>query len=54
MIALNWQLPHREFFEWREFLIVIAVITIEVLVYRWILNRMPVLRQHPDYPREDA
>lgn len=53
LIALNWQLPHREFFNWREFLIVIAVITIEVLVYRWIVNRMPVLREPPDYEGED-
>ncbi|MFC1942897.1 NrfD/PsrC family molybdoenzyme membrane anchor subunit [Chloroflexota bacterium] len=54
LIALNWQLPHREFFDWREFLIVIAVITIEILVYRWIVNRMPVLREHPDYQGEDS
>lgn len=49
MIALNWQLPEREFFDWREFVIVVAIVTIEVLVYRWIVNRMPVLREHPDY-----
>jgi len=53
LIALNWQLPHHEIFNWREFLIVIAVITIEVLVYRWIVNRMPVLREHPDYEGEE-
>ncbi len=53
MIALNWQLPHREFFDWREFLIVLAVITVEILVYRWIVNRMPVLREHPDYKGEE-
>ena len=52
MIALNWQLPHREFFDWREFLIVVSVITIEVVLYRWIVNRMPVLREHPDYKDE--
>lgn len=49
MVALNWQLPSREFFNWSEFLIVISVITLEIVVYRWIVNRMPVLRQHPDY-----
>jgi Ni/Fe-hydrogenase subunit HybB-like protein len=52
LIALNWQLPHREFFDWREFLIVIAVITVEILVYRWVVKRMPVLRKHPDYGDE--
>ncbi len=54
LIALNWQLPHRELFNWREFLIVIAVITIEILVYRWIVNRMPVLREHPEYKGEHS
>lgn len=49
LIAFNWKLPHRELFYWKEFVVVIAVLTIEVLVYRWIVNRMPVLRQHPDY-----
>ena len=53
MIALNWQLPHREFFDWRESLIVLALITVEILVYRWIVNRMPVLREHPDYKGEE-
>ncbi|KCZ70602.1 polysulfide reductase [Candidatus Methanoperedens nitroreducens] len=49
LIAFNWQLPHRELFFWKEAVVVVAVVTIEILVYRWIVNRMPVLRQHPDY-----
>ena len=48
LIALNWQLPYREFFDWKEFLIVIGVIAIEILVYRWIVTRMPILREHLD------
>jgi Ni/Fe-hydrogenase subunit HybB-like protein len=43
LIAFNWHLPHRELFNWKEFLIVISVITMEVVVYRWIVNRMPIL-----------
>lgn len=49
LIAFNWQLPNRELFFWKEAVVVAAVVTIEILVYRWIVNRMPVLRQHPDY-----
>lgn len=49
LIAFNWQLPHRELFFWKEALVVVAVVTIEILVYRWIVNRMPILRSHPDY-----
>ena len=49
LIALNWQLPHREFFDWREFLIVIGVVAIQILFYRWIVNRMPILREDPEH-----
>ena len=52
LIALNWNLAHRELFHWKEFLIVIAIITIQVLVYKWIVNRMPVLRKPPEYKVE--
>lgn len=47
LIAFNWQLPHRELFNWKEFAIIAGVVTIEILTYRWIINRMPVLRAGP-------
>jgi Ni/Fe-hydrogenase subunit HybB-like protein len=49
LIALNWKLPHRVFFYWKEIIIVVAIVTIEILVYRWIVNRLPVYREHPHY-----
>jgi hypothetical protein len=49
LITFNWQLPNRELFLWKEALVVISVVIVEVLVYRWIVNRMPVLRDHPDF-----
>ncbi len=49
IIALNWKLPHREFLYWKELVLVITIITVEILVYRWIVNRMPVHREHPEY-----
>ena len=52
LIALNWNLPHRELFNWKEFLIIIAVVTVQIMVYRWIVNRMPVLREHREYKGE--
>jgi hypothetical protein len=51
MFALNWKLPHREFLYWKELILVITIITVEILVYRWIVNRMPVHRDHPEYGR---
>ncbi|MDZ7260704.1 MAG: polysulfide reductase NrfD [candidate division KSB1 bacterium] len=49
LIGFNWNLPHREFPKWTEYVVVITILTLGVLAYRWIVNRMPVLRQHPVY-----
>lgn len=49
MFAFNWQLPHREFFYWKEILVIATIVSIEILVYRWIVNRLPVHREHPKY-----
>ncbi len=52
IITFNWNLPHH--FEhiippWKEVAVVLCIATIHVLVFRWILNRMPVLREEPGY-----
>jgi Ni/Fe-hydrogenase subunit HybB-like protein len=52
-IAFNWNLPghlHHIIPPWQEAVIVLAIATLHILIFRWILNRMPVLREHPDYP----
>ena len=52
MIALNWDLPnhlHHIIPPWKEAMVVLTIFTLHVLIFRWILNRMPVLREHPDY-----
>jgi len=52
IIALNWQLPehlHHIIPPWKETAVVMAIATIHILIFRWILNRMPVLHAHPDY-----
>jgi Ni/Fe-hydrogenase subunit HybB-like protein len=55
IIAFNWNLPHHLHHiipPWREVAVVLCIATIHVLLFRWILNRMPVLRAEPGY--EDA
>lgn len=52
VFAFDWQLLHRELFEWKEIAVIIAMFTLQILVYRWIVNRMPVLREHPEYAGE--
>jgi len=48
-IAFRWDQPDRYVPHWMEIMISLTIITIGVLVFRWIVNRMPVLRDHPDY-----
>jgi hypothetical protein len=36
-----------------EVVLSITVITIGVLTFRWIMNRMPILYEHPDFPAEE-
>lgn len=51
LIAFNYHLPaeDRYFPHWMEFAISIFIVTIGVLVFRFIVTRMPVLYEHPDY-----
>ncbi len=52
IISLNWELPnhlHHIIPPWKETAVVLAIATIHILIFRWILNRMPVLHAHPDY-----
>jgi len=51
MVAFNWHLPSSEryFPHWAEIGISIFIVTIGVLVFRFIVTRMPIFYEHPDY-----
>jgi Ni/Fe-hydrogenase subunit HybB-like protein len=53
VIAYNWQLPFSQRYvpSWMEISISAFIITIGLLVYRFIVTRMPVLYEHPDYKK---
>lgn len=56
LITFNWNVPghlHHLVPPGREMMIVLAIVTLHVILFRWIVNRMPVLSEHPDY-REDG
>jgi Ni/Fe-hydrogenase subunit HybB-like protein len=52
MIAFNWQEPVRYFPAWSEFAVTLTIIMLFLLLFRWIVNRMPVLYDHPDFEAE--
>lgn len=51
-IALNWNAAERYFPHWKEIVVTITIFTLGVLIYQFIVNRMPILLQHPDYAGE--
>lgn len=51
IIAFNWQLPAelRYVPRWMEIWITVSIVTAGVVVFRWIVNHMPILYEHPQY-----
>jgi Ni/Fe-hydrogenase subunit HybB-like protein len=49
VIAFNWNAAERYVPSWMEVMISITLITLGIQVFRWIVNRMPVLREDPEY-----
>jgi Ni/Fe-hydrogenase subunit HybB-like protein len=49
IIAMNWTSPERYVPSVMELVTSLTIITTGVMVYRWIVNRMPVLAELPKY-----
>ena len=51
LIAFNWYLPsdQKYFPHWMEIVISVFLVTVGVVIFRFIVTRMPVLYEHPDY-----
>jgi len=54
MICFNWKLPYREIPHWRELIISITIFAIYVVVYRFILYRLPILYAWKEEPASEA
>ncbi len=54
IVAFNWHLPWelRYVPSWMEITITITIIAMGLLTFRWIINRMPILSPHPEFPEE--
>jgi Ni/Fe-hydrogenase subunit HybB-like protein len=51
VIAFNWQVrpEHGYFPAWSELWISVLLVTTGIIIYRWIVGRMPILDNHPDW-----
>ena len=55
IIAFNWHLPLSDRYvpSWMEIVITLFIINILVLFYRFIVTKMPILYEHPEYKETD-
>lgn len=50
VIAFDWQNPVRYFPSWQEYVVTATVVFTEIWVFRWIVLRLPVLREAHELP----
>ena len=50
-IAFNWELPSAQRYvpNWMEIWVTVALITVGLVAFKWIANRMPIMYEHPQY-----
>jgi Ni/Fe-hydrogenase subunit HybB-like protein len=54
VIAYNWQAVHRYVPSWMEIEITLAIVVAEILVLRWVVNRMPILSESSEGGRSET
>jgi Ni/Fe-hydrogenase subunit HybB-like protein len=54
VIAFKWYAPARYVPSWMEIMVTLGVISAEIWVFRWIINRMPVLDFSHEGNEEEA
>ncbi len=53
IIGFNWDLPVHYVPSWMELVVTLTVIFTEIWIFRWVIHRMPVLRDSPEWAREN-
>ncbi len=53
VIGFKWDAAIRYVPSWMEIVVTLAVISAEIWIFRWIVNRMPVLRESPSWVKEE-
>lgn len=53
VIGFRWNAPERYFPSWMEYVVTLTVIFAEIWIFRWIITRMPVLREPPAWAKEE-
>ena len=54
VIAFKWNVTPHYYPSWGEIVVTLAVISMELWVFRWVVNRMPVFAAHEEKPAAEA
>jgi hypothetical protein len=49
IIGFKWDMPVRYIPSWMEIVVTLSVIFTEIWIFRWVINRMPVLSEPPSW-----
>jgi len=52
VIGFRWDMDIRYIPSWMEIVVTLAVLFTEIWIFRWVINRMPVLRESPPWVKE--
>jgi Ni/Fe-hydrogenase subunit HybB-like protein len=52
VIGFRWDMPVRYVPTWMEIVVTLTVIFVEIWIFRWVINRMPVLRDAPAWAKD--
>ncbi len=52
VIGFRWDLPVRYVPSWMEIVVTMTVLLAEIWIFRWVINRMPVLRDSPEWAKD--
>ena len=53
VIGFRWDAAVRYVPSWMEIVVTLTIIFIEIWIFRWIVTRMPVLRESPAWARKE-
>jgi Ni/Fe-hydrogenase subunit HybB-like protein len=54
VIGFKWDMPVRYVPTWMEIVVTLTVIFVEIWIFRWVIKRMPVLRDPPSWVHENT
>ncbi len=53
VVAYNWNAPVRYVPSWMEIMISVTLVTLGIVLFRWIANRMPILSEDPRFAGQE-